>query len=68
MVPLRPLQDFSEGTVDVLVCTTVIEVGVDVSGANMCIVEHAEHFGVMQIHQLRGRVGRFTADSVGGGR
>jgi len=61
-------QEFSEGDVDILVCTSVVEVGVDVPGANMCIVEHAEAFGVMQIHQLRGRVGRFTDDSAGGDR
>jgi ATP-dependent DNA helicase RecG len=54
----RIMRDFAAGTVDVLVATTVVEVGVDVPNATVMVVLDAERFGVSQLHQLRGRIGR----------
>lgn len=58
------MRAFTAGGLDVLVATTVVEVGVDVPNASVMIVEHAERFGLSQLHQLRGRVGRGTHESV----
>ncbi len=58
------MKKFSEGEVKILVATTVVEVGVDISDASVIVIDHAERFGLSQLHQLRGRVGRGQKDSA----
>jgi ATP-dependent DNA helicase RecG len=58
------MRSFRDGAVGVLVATTVVEVGIDIPNATVMVVEHAERFGLSQLHQLRGRVGRGSAPGV----
>ena len=50
--------NFSEGQSDVLICTTIIETGIDIPNANTILIEDADHFGLSQLYQIKGRVGR----------
>lgn len=54
---------FLKGEIDVLVCTTIVESGIDIPNANTLIVNRADHFGLSDLHQLRGRVGRFNVQA-----
>jgi ATP-dependent DNA helicase RecG len=60
----RVMRAFAAGRLNILVATTVVEVGVDVPNATVMVIEHAERFGLSQLHQLRGRVGRGHHESV----
>jgi ATP-dependent DNA helicase RecG len=57
------MRRFRDGEIDILISTTVIEVGIDVANATVMLIEHPERFGLSQLHQLRGRVGRGAEES-----
>ena len=64
MKKMRLCEQFSEGEIDVLVSTTVVEVGVNVPNATFMLIYDAERFGLSQLHQLRGRVGRGETNRI----
>jgi ATP-dependent DNA helicase RecG len=59
----QTMREFRDGAIQVLIATTIIEVGIDVANASVMVIEHPERFGLSQLHQLRGRVGRGAAES-----
>ena len=63
-VKQQTMADFASGSIDVLVTTTVIEVGIDVANASMMVIMDADRFGISQLHQLRGRIGRGSAPAL----
>jgi ATP-dependent DNA helicase RecG len=63
-VKAEAMAAFATGEADVLVATSVIEVGIDVPNATVMLVEDADRYGISQLHQLRGRIGRSSHDSV----
>ncbi len=58
------MQKFKKQEIDILVATSILEVGIDVANANVMVIEHAERFGLSQLHQLRGRIGRSPKDAI----
>jgi ATP-dependent DNA helicase RecG len=59
----KVMREFRDGEIDILVSTTVIEVGIDIPNASLMLIEHVERFGLSGLHQLRGRIGRGAAKS-----
>jgi len=58
------MEQFKRHELDILVATTILEVGIDIPNANIMLIEHAERFGLSQLHQLRGRIGRGSENAL----